>query len=134
MLATEMVATHEAMMECMRRAMIRDQSFEGWDQNLKHAEKLLAIFARQIEVLDKHRGKGQQKVTVEHVHVEAGGQAIVGHVEAGASGVPPTNKGASKPEAITENAPDTIEMEIGSKKPKRRRQTSKRINGVKSQT
>jgi hypothetical protein len=29
-----------------------------------------------------HRGKGQQKVTVEHVHVHAGGQAVVGMVAA----------------------------------------------------
>jgi len=35
------------------------------------------------EALDKHRGKGQQKVTVEHVHVHRGGQAIVGAVKAG---------------------------------------------------
>ena len=31
--------------------------------------------------LNRHRGKGQQKVTVEHVHVHAGGQAVVGIVE-----------------------------------------------------
>ena len=30
---------------------------------------------------DKNRGKGQQKVTVEHVHVHAGGQAVVGTIE-----------------------------------------------------
>jgi hypothetical protein len=30
---------------------------------------------------NRHRGKGQQKVTVEHVHVHAGGQAVVGMVE-----------------------------------------------------
>ena len=33
------------------------------------------------KALNRHRGKGQQKVTVEHVHVHQGGQAIVGHVE-----------------------------------------------------
>jgi hypothetical protein len=30
-----------------------------------------------------YRGKGQQKVTVEHVHVHSGGQAIVGAVQGG---------------------------------------------------
>jgi hypothetical protein len=35
-----------------------------------------------LEALNRHRGKGQQKVTVEHVHVNAGGQAVVGTVEA----------------------------------------------------
>ena len=75
MLATQMVATHHAAMECFRRAIVRGQTVEGRDQNLKHAAKLLAIYSRQIEVLDKHRGKSQQKMTVEHVHVAAGGQA-----------------------------------------------------------
>jgi hypothetical protein len=39
--------------------------------------------AALVEALNRHRGKGQQKVTVEHVHVHAGGQAVVGIVEAG---------------------------------------------------
>lgn len=34
-----------------------------------------------LDALNKHRGKDQQKVTVEHVHVHAGGQAVVGTVE-----------------------------------------------------
>lgn len=38
-LATQMVATHEQAMECLRRAMIEQQSFEGRDLNLKHAAK-----------------------------------------------------------------------------------------------
>ena len=83
MLAAQMVATHSAAMECLRRAMLEGQTFEGRDQNLKHAAKLLSIYTRQMEALNKHRGKGQQKVTVEYVNVEAGGQAVVGNVEAG---------------------------------------------------
>ncbi len=90
MLATQMVATHNAAMECLRRAMIEGQTFAGRDQNLKHAAKLLSIYSRQIEVLDKHRGKGQQKVTVEHVHVAAGGQAMVGKVNGGSKNGPQT--------------------------------------------
>jgi hypothetical protein len=27
-----------------------------------------------LDALNRHRGKGQQKVTVEHVHVHSGGQ------------------------------------------------------------
>ncbi|MBO0332611.1 hypothetical protein J0X12_03235 [Sneathiella sp. CAU 1612] len=38
---------------------------------------------QQMEALNKHRGKGQQKMTVEHVHVNEGGQAIIGTVEGG---------------------------------------------------
>ena len=48
---------------------------------LNHAQKLMALHTKQLAALDKHRGKGQQKVTVEHVNVAAGGQAIVGNVD-----------------------------------------------------
>src|SRR5215467_9650868 len=37
--------------------------------------------------LNRHRGKGQQKVTVEHVHMHAGGQAVVGTVETPGEGI-----------------------------------------------
>lgn len=82
MLAVQMVGTHSMALECLRRASIEEQTFEGREQNLKHAQKLMALYAQQLATLDKHRGKGQQKVTVEHVNVEPGGQAIVGNVEA----------------------------------------------------
>lgn len=100
MLASQMLAVHEASMECFRRAMLPEQTFEARDMNLKHAAKLTAIYTRQIEALDKHRGKGRQKITVEHVNVHAGGQAIVGNVEAGAkagrSGGTPTSAKAQQ--------------------------------------
>ena len=41
------------------------------------------FYERQLAALDKHRGKGQQKITVEHVTVQAGGQAIVDKVSLG---------------------------------------------------
>ena len=37
-----------------------------------------------MEALDRHRGKGQQKVTVEQVLVHQGGRTIVGNVGPGA--------------------------------------------------
>jgi hypothetical protein len=81
MLAAQMVGTHSAALECLRRAVVEGQTFEGRDMALKHAQKLMALYTQQLAALDKHRGKGQQKVTVEHVHVQAGGQAIVGNVD-----------------------------------------------------
>jgi hypothetical protein len=81
MLATQMVATHNAAMECLRRSMIPKQTFDGRESSLRQATKLLSIFAKQLETLNRNRGKGQQKVTVEHVQVQSGGQAIVGSVE-----------------------------------------------------
>lgn len=81
MMAVQLVAAHNAALECYRRAMIPDQSFEGRNQSLNYANKLSRTWATLIGALNKHRGKGQQKVTVEHVHVHAGGQAVVGMVE-----------------------------------------------------
>src|SRR5262245_29779600 len=68
-------------MECYRRAMHGEQSFEGRRENLNQANKLSRTYSTLLETLNRHRGKGQQKVTVEHVHVHEGGQAIVGNVE-----------------------------------------------------
>jgi hypothetical protein len=81
MLAAQMVAAHNAAMECYRRAMIGEQTFEGRRENLSQANKLSRSYALLLEALNRHRGKGQQKVTVEHVHVHSGGQAVVGIVE-----------------------------------------------------
>ena len=87
MLAAQMVAAHSASMECYRRAMISEQSHEGRQSNLSHGGKLSRTYVQLLEALNRHRGKGiQQKVTVEHVHVHAGGQAVVGAVEALPSG------------------------------------------------
>jgi hypothetical protein len=47
---------------------------------LSQANKLGRTFSVLLDALNRHRGKGQQKVTVEHVHVHEGGQAIVGNV------------------------------------------------------
>jgi hypothetical protein len=80
MLAAQLIASHHAGMECYRRAMLREQTFEGRRESLSQANKLSRTHVLLVEALNRHRGKGQQKVTVEHVHVHAGGQAIVGNV------------------------------------------------------
>jgi hypothetical protein len=81
MIAAQLVASHNAAMECYRRAMIGEQTFEGRRENLSQANKLSRTYTTLLEAFNRHRGKGQQKVTVEHVHVHSGGQAIVGAVE-----------------------------------------------------
>src|SRR4051812_38501486 len=75
------LGAHNASMECFRRAMLPNQTFEGYRENLSQANKLSRTYATLVDALNRHRGKGQQKVTVEHVHVHAGGQAVVGTVE-----------------------------------------------------
>jgi hypothetical protein len=104
MLAAQLVACHNASMECYRRAMIGEQTFEGRQENLSQANKLSRTYSTLLEALNRHRGKGAQKVTVEHVHVHEGGQAIVGTVESQGGGFAP--KREEQPHAIA-HAPGT---------------------------
>lgn len=92
MMAAQLIAAHNAAMECYRRAMIGEQTFEGRRENLAQANKLSRSFATLLEALNRHRGKGQQKVTVEHVHVHSGGQAVVGVVEPAGGGERPKSE------------------------------------------
>jgi hypothetical protein len=85
MIAAQLLAAHNATMECYRRAMLREQTSDGRSENLNQANKLSRTYVVLLDALNRHRGKGQQKVTVEHVHVHSGGQAVVGMV--GARGV-----------------------------------------------
>jgi hypothetical protein len=87
MMAAQLIASHSAAMECYRRAMIGEQTFEGRRENLNQANKLTRSFTALLDTLNRHRGKGQQKVTVEHVHVHAGGQAVVGDVHPPGGGI-----------------------------------------------
>lgn len=49
--------------------------------------KMLNTFARQVDVLNGYRGKtSNQKVTVEQVNVESGGNAVVGNIKTGGRG------------------------------------------------
>jgi hypothetical protein len=89
MIAAQLLAAHNAAMECYRRAMISEQTFEGRRENLSQANKLSRTYAVLLDALNRHRGKGQQKVTVEHVHVHSGGQAVVGMVETAGGGAQP---------------------------------------------
>jgi hypothetical protein len=98
MIAAQLVACHNASMECYRRAMIGEQTFEGRRENLSQANKLSRTYAMLLESLNRHRGKGAQKVTVEHVHVHEGGQAIVGNVQTRGGGFTP--KSEDQPHAL----------------------------------
>src|SRR6202045_871356 len=88
MIAAQLIAAHNATMECYRRAMIDEQTLEGRRDNLSQANKLSRTYAVLLDALNRYRGKeGQQKVTVEHVDVHAGGQAVVGLVESPRGGI-----------------------------------------------
>jgi len=81
MLVSQMVAVNTAIGKVMYSALLPDQTPYGKETNMALATKLQRTFLQQIEALQKLRGKGQQTVRVEHVTVNAGGQAVVGNVE-----------------------------------------------------
>lgn len=53
---------------------------------MKSAIKLLRLHNETLETLSRYRRGGEQKVLVQHVNVNDGGQAIVGHVQTGGGG------------------------------------------------
>lgn len=86
MIATQLIVAHEAAMACYQHihtAITVDIQHDS----LRMANKLSKTCVALLDGLNRHRGKGQQKVTVEHVHVHSGGQAIVGAVDAQGGGV-----------------------------------------------
>jgi len=86
MLAAQISAVHHLAMDALA-GVSKNQGRESWyPLYVDQATRLLRTFAMLVETLKKYRSSGEQKMTVEHVHVNAGGQAIVGHVEGGGGG------------------------------------------------
>jgi len=79
-LAVQMVATHNAALNCLMLALKEPQTPYSFER-VQQAHKLMALYLRQVEAFDKHRGIGLPSINVENVNVQAGGQAIVGHVQ-----------------------------------------------------
>ncbi len=85
MLAAQMAAVHNATMTFARRLAHVD-NIPQQDSAERAFNKLARTFAAQMEALKRYRTGGEQKVTVEHVTVNEGGQAIVGNVSHGGRG------------------------------------------------
>jgi hypothetical protein len=84
MLAAQMAAVHNATMTFARRLNHVD-NIQQQDSAERAFNRLGRTFTTQMEALKRYRTSGQQKMTVEHVHVHEGGQAIVGNVGGGLS-------------------------------------------------
>lgn len=82
MLAAQMAAVHNATMTFSRRLAHVD-NIPQQDSASRAFNQLARTFAAQVEALKRYRTGGQQNVTVKHVTVNEGGQAIVGNVSHG---------------------------------------------------
>jgi hypothetical protein len=87
MLAAHMAVTNIALLELVARTRgaIAGHVYQG--NGIKRLDvlgnlttKFMRTFTMQVEALARKRSKGEQNVTVKHVHVHAGGQAVVGNV------------------------------------------------------
>jgi hypothetical protein len=79
MLAAQMAAIHMLTMKFVRDLATAETS-EQYDIFERGLNKLTRTFTTQMETLKRYRTGGEQKVTVRHVSVNDGGQAIVGNV------------------------------------------------------
>ncbi len=80
MLAAQIAAVHTATMTFAKRLNHVD-NIQQQDSAEKAFNKLTRSFTSQMEALRKYRNGGEQKVTVQHVNVNEGGQAVVGNIK-----------------------------------------------------
>jgi hypothetical protein len=99
MLSAQMAAVHMASMTFARRLAHVD-TIQQQDSASNAFNKLTRTFAAQAEALKRYRSGGEQKMTVQHVHVAEGGQAIVGNVSASTEGVGARKKTEVQPHAL----------------------------------
>ena len=92
MLAHQMTACHVMSMSLIGKAVKSTQNYTKYYpypdvdkvvRLINASARLMDTFQRGLATIAKIRTGGRQKVTVEHVHVNEGGQAIVGNVNQG---------------------------------------------------
>jgi hypothetical protein len=114
MLTSQMVVAHEAALDMYRRAWAQPpEYFDARCRYLQMADKAQRTVALLTERLDRHRGAGQQQITVKHVTVNAD-NAIVGDVNQ-APGVAPSTEIKGQPHALGH----AIEPALWSENPQR---------------
>jgi hypothetical protein len=79
MLAAQMAAVHVASMTFAQQ-LANVKTIPQQDSAERAFNKLTRTFAMQMEALKRYRAGAEQKVTLQHVSVAEGGQAIIGNV------------------------------------------------------
>jgi hypothetical protein len=118
MLAAQMAAVHVATMTFARR-LAHVENIPQQDSAERAFNKLARTFTTQMEALKRYRTGGEQKVTVQHVTVSEGGQAIVGNVTQGRGAAAPDG---AAPQSLALTKAKTVPMPIIESKPQKRLQ------------
>lgn len=80
MLAAQLLGIHDLQQKLLPYAAKSMSYPEGNQYFVNAITKLSNTFIQQLTLLQKLQGQSHQKVTVEHLHVHQGAQAIVGQV------------------------------------------------------
>ncbi len=83
MMISQMIVIQEMTMVMAERTLVTGQSSEYIDRCTNRVTKLSRTYASLAEALTKYRTKGRQRITVQHVTVSDGGQAVIGDVNQG---------------------------------------------------
>jgi len=101
MLAAQIAAIHMATMTFAQR-LAHVENIPQQDSAERALNKLARTFTTQMEALKRYRTGGEQKVTVQHVSVSEGGQAIVGNVTQAGPETAPGRPADNKTPALTD--------------------------------
>jgi hypothetical protein len=96
MLGAQMAAMQPAIMTFVRRLAHAETPSER-ESAERALNKLTRSFTALVEALKRYRTGGEQRLTVQHVSVSEGGQAIVGNVTQARSGRPLAQPAAARP-------------------------------------
>jgi hypothetical protein len=108
MIVSQMAVTHALTMRWLGN-LHRSNNIQQQDSNALTVARLTKAFASQIDSLAKLRRGGEQRVVVAHVHIHAGGQAIVGAVTH-TGGPPALSKTKDNLMQRTTQAPLSLQM------------------------
>jgi hypothetical protein len=104
MLAAQMAAVHTATMRFSRN-LAEAEYLDLQDSAERTFNKLTRTFVIQMDALKRYRTGGEQAITVQHVNVSEGGQAIVGNVTQGKRDAAPVESTARSLDLARDNEP-----------------------------
>jgi hypothetical protein len=77
LLATQMVASHNASLDLLQRAMADSQPARAIEERTRQYARLSDVFLKQLDRFQRQRGRQRQTIRIEHVRVVEDGKVTV---------------------------------------------------------
>jgi hypothetical protein len=77
LLATQMVAAHNASLDLLRRALVDKQPDRFVEERTRQYARISEVFLKQLDRYARHRGRQRQTIRIEHVRVVEDGKVTV---------------------------------------------------------